>query len=483
MRLLRNIFHEYVVYKENLGDVLNQDNLLAMIIYKNIYPNDFSNLSNRQGALYNFLKNKITYTKKLVDEIQKEVVLLKKLVDDVENHHQLSLKELKAVYVNAIRNECEGIKLLNLSGKEVDIENLTKEENFNLLIGNEKVTYRAVQHNHGSNYYLNGTKYDFSFVGIEKTLSPDFSYEERADLLRQKKTSKIEELKIKIEDFREKRSETESLEIKQIFEEIDINPYLTDLFKGSLKKYISLVRNLLLNGYINENYDDYISLFHGVSIPKSDFVFVRNVKSNLESPFDYELHKVENLQKKISALGNYSKDAILNLQLIDYMLDNRFIFKKELKKIMQLLSGKSTRSVSFIDKYFASKSKNTQVFFNLLAKEWSGFWTFLENESKYPTDKINSYLKSIVLYADLTDIQNNNIKSNLKNYISKKANFISIFSEDENIKKVELVIASFNIKFTQLLKPTDSFKGLYDYVIKYNYYEINHKNINTILED
>src|SRR6056297_654386 len=343
MRLLRNIFHEYVVYKENLGDVLNQDNLLAMIIYKNIYPNDFSKLSNRQGALYKFFKNKRTYTQKLIDEIQNEIIFLKELIDDVENHHELSLKELKAVYVNAIRNECEGIKLLNLSGKEVDIENLTMDENFNLLIGNKKVSYRALQHNHGTNYYLNSTKYDFSFVTIEKTLSPKFSYYERADLLRQKKTSKIEELKIKIEDYREKRSETESLEIKQIFEEIDLNPYLTDLFKGPLKKYISLVRNLLLNGYINENYDDYISLFHGVNIPKSDFVFVRNVKSNLLSPFDYELHKVENLQKKIAAIGNYGKEAILNLQLFDYLLDNKFTYKKELKKIMQLLSGKSTR--------------------------------------------------------------------------------------------------------------------------------------------
>ena len=57
MRLLYNIMNEFYVYSNKLGkDFQNQ--LLAMIVYKNIFPHDFTKLSQNEGDLYSTINKK-----------------------------------------------------------------------------------------------------------------------------------------------------------------------------------------------------------------------------------------------------------------------------------------------------------------------------------------------------------------------------------------------------------------------------------------
>lgn len=59
MRVLKNIFNEFVIYQQKLSAIdLDANKLLAMIIYKNIYPVDFSKLQYNKGLVYElFQKN------------------------------------------------------------------------------------------------------------------------------------------------------------------------------------------------------------------------------------------------------------------------------------------------------------------------------------------------------------------------------------------------------------------------------------------
>lgn len=63
MRLLYNIINEFTIYKQLLSDELVQDKLLAMIVYKNIFPSDFVELSNYKGILYKTINKKQEYMK------------------------------------------------------------------------------------------------------------------------------------------------------------------------------------------------------------------------------------------------------------------------------------------------------------------------------------------------------------------------------------------------------------------------------------
>lgn len=61
MRVLKNIFNEFVIYQQKLSAIdLDPNKMLAMIIYKNIYPVDFSKLHITKGwYMKSFKKNNL----------------------------------------------------------------------------------------------------------------------------------------------------------------------------------------------------------------------------------------------------------------------------------------------------------------------------------------------------------------------------------------------------------------------------------------
>lgn len=68
MRLVSNIVNEYIVYSGRLKDSgLNTlpERQLAIIIYKNLYPDDFDLLQRGQGYVFNLMNNK----KLLIDQM------------------------------------------------------------------------------------------------------------------------------------------------------------------------------------------------------------------------------------------------------------------------------------------------------------------------------------------------------------------------------------------------------------------------------
>lgn len=60
MRLLNNIYNEYMVYKNRINITLEKteekERLLAIVMYKNLFPQDFAKLEKREGYLYNEIK-------------------------------------------------------------------------------------------------------------------------------------------------------------------------------------------------------------------------------------------------------------------------------------------------------------------------------------------------------------------------------------------------------------------------------------------
>ena len=61
MRLLHNIVNEFYLYHQKLNKGLNQDRLLAIVIYKNMFPKDFTLLSKDEGDIYQAINNKQQY--------------------------------------------------------------------------------------------------------------------------------------------------------------------------------------------------------------------------------------------------------------------------------------------------------------------------------------------------------------------------------------------------------------------------------------
>ncbi|WP_225370227.1 YobI family P-loop NTPase [Methanobrevibacter arboriphilus] len=133
MRLLYNIINEFTIYKQLLSDELVQDKLLAMIVYKNIFPSDFVELSNYKGILYKTINKKQEYMKQKREKIDDEILKHKDEIKNLDTLKIKDIKELRAVYILQYANRLKGIKSFHINDTDYDINGVLEDDIFFLF--------------------------------------------------------------------------------------------------------------------------------------------------------------------------------------------------------------------------------------------------------------------------------------------------------------------------------------------------------------
>lgn len=476
MRLLTNIIQEYLVYKESLKHELTQDNLLAIIIYKNIYPRDFSKLHKNEGDLYDFITNKAIYVKDAITKLDEEITLNSTLISNIEKEKLDNLKELKEVYLYRLLSQLRNPFQVFVKGEAITVDKLMEEDNFSALLQERDISYNSLDFDTSYRMYrARKTNLGKSFSAIEKEVNNRFSYIERVERINSLNDNKLEELKEQNESLEERKEEIGKWSIKQIFQNEEVSNYLGS-FEDSL-----LMKSLLVNGYINENYLDYISLFHEVSITKGDYIFIRKVKSGSSLDFDYKIEKIENVIKKIDET-HFEKVAILNHQIVEFILINKNRYKTRYKSLGKLLNSEHKKVIDFIDSYKRNEETNNNVLFKELPNVWKGIWSFIIAENnKFSEKKTNEYFQLIVANATINQLEKlNNLKS-LKHHFSKLSNLGSLIEDKNLTDKLKSIASSFQTKFDNISELLDKNEVLYEYVVSNDNYNINNTNLLAIV--
>ncbi|MCZ8330702.1 MAG: hypothetical protein O9282_05260 [Flavobacterium sp.] len=466
MRLLINIFHEFVIYRNVLKpDVLkgNESELFAMITYKNIDPEDFNKLNNKEGKLYKLINDKKKYTQALLTQINTKIVDRENEIENINNENISDIEELKSIYLKTIIKKLPSTYLIS-------------NENINDDIFNKLGDKKVVKCKEYDNYYrqLYDREYPIVFSEIENEVNPDFNYNERVELIKSKDKNKKNLLQKEIEKLRSEKSEIENWDLKQIFKEVDINQYLNDFTNNGL------LRNLILEGYINENYNDYISLFHEVSLTKEDKKFERNVKSGFYEGFEYKLTHIENLVDNHIDLKYFKRDTILNFDLLNYLGNNYNKYSEKYDAIISVLSNEKEKSVEFIDKYISIDERPLKIFIEKLVKHWKGFWDYIYIKSNFTPEKEDKYLSLIIQFGLIDDILSSQNNNTLSTAITQKSHFLSLVKSTEELNyysKITKLIEKLNIKFEELENPNNETKELFNFVFNNSYYQINKGNI------
>ncbi len=470
MRLLTNIFHEFVIYRKTLKSefIKKDDELFAMITYKNIDPKDFTKLNRKEGKLYKLINNKRSYIKKFISILDKNIDAKNIEIKNIDNENISDIKELRRSYVNQILTKFSNSAIyLN----EINIAGLIEDIRFNNLIKNEEISYRYFRQNY---YDTQNDILNFNFSEIENEVNSDFTYQERVKLIESKHNNKNSLLQREVEKLKFEKIEIENWDLKQIFNNIDINEYLNDFSNNGL------LRNFILNGYINENYNDYISLFHEVSITKEDFTFERNVKAGYSTEFNYKLSdKIENLVERID-LKYFKRETILNFNLLDYLGNNYNKYSDEFDSVIRLLSSEKEKATQFIDEYIKNEDRPLGIFIEKLVENWRGFWDYIYSKSNYTEDRENRYLELIIRFSNVETILNNQNNNTLRIAIEEKAYFLSIIKNTDELDyfgKISELLTKLNVEFARLDNPNEGTKKLFDYVYNYNLYKINRDNV------
>ncbi|MEE1259390.1 MAG: P-loop NTPase fold protein [Paludibacteraceae bacterium] len=445
MRLLKNIVNEYAQYKEKLDAKLNQDNLFAMIVYKNYYPKDFADLHKGEGIIYKCLHMKDFLQRERNQELDREIEEIKKKIKCAEETHVLQEKELRLVYVEAYRQYLRNtIYFFNINSFKVggttykDEEIAGNESIFNTFIERAIVTFDYFD-TRGGLFSLNNKNINVEFSQIEKMVNKEFSYVERLDSIR------------KGEDkYREKISELELLRnnhymtpIKLLLEGIDMQKH--ELFREV--KVPKMLESFLKEGLINEDYFDYISFFFGNSISRSDHDFVLELKLDHSMPYNYPIEKVDQCVKNIP-LNYYDKECVLNIQIVDYICQNI----KEKDNLLKLLS--ISKIIVNKEKWdflldFYRKVENPKLLFEHVAEiyEDDKLWMMIEGQKE--DDLYEAWLR-YVEFDHSTPQSKAWIKNNYS-FISRRVDKIGFDTIKRIIEKDGVVFLSIDSTSIELL--------------------------------
>lgn len=377
-----------------------------------------------------------------------------------------NIQELRAIYIEALIEIIPKSVSISIDDTECTFKKLKEDSNFKKLLNQTSLRYYYYHPSYGDNRIdTNTTK----FSDIENLVDKDYSYLEREQQIVDWENEKTEILKKQIEELNKEKTKIRSLPLKEVLQRND-NANLLDSEKQN-----RLINILLRNGYIDEDYYDYISHFYEGSLTREDKDFLINVKSQVSSDFNYKLNKVENLVKKIKD-DYFEKEFVLNYNLLDFLLTNSK-YKSKLKSTFNILKNQSDNSKAFIDGYI-EEGKNISKFVKLLCEDWKEIWNYIEFESNFSLEKKEAYLKLILEYADISTIKTIGSNSKLIEFISHKKDFLTVISNQDKIRKI---IKELNPKFHFIDNPEQTL-DLFIFLYEGNFYDINYNMIELILK-
>lgn len=454
MRLLKNIYNEFIIYKDKLqSEKLQNNQLFSILVYKNLCSDDFANLSVKDGFLYKVLNSKKELTINKSQLLDVEIKGIKEQLKEIDDENIIEIQELKNLYIHYTLKH---VKVTNnrilVDNKHIDIGSLTFEQ---------------LQNSSHIRSEMNATAISFSTIKDEISKK---TYSEREKIISNKNNGYIEELKRVLARKEKEKQSLQTLPLSKLAAE-NINSLPLDGFKQK-----ELLIFLITNGYIDETYSHYISNFYPESITKDDRDFILAVRGrNNNFGYDFKLDRVYGVVKKLHDY-EFKQKEILNYPLLAYLLDYQTIYKnKYINFIDQIIDNKD---IKFLDGFLEYTNKNIEKLFKDLSMKVPWLWYEVES-SNFVKEKKDKYLNLICKHFGVDTIEKMNAKEKLSNYISNEANFIDL-CEDVNNVKIEELIKTLNIKFEKL-DNLEKNRDFFEYIYNYNHYKITYYFIENIL--
>ncbi|WP_321297198.1 hypothetical protein [Marinifilum fragile] len=475
MRVLKNIYNEFILYKNKLATVdLNQEKLFSFIIYKNLYPDDFAELHQDKGIIYEVFENKPNLQNKLYLNIDDKLDKLYCNLENIQNDNITNIKELRNLYIGHLLQILSAVEVygIQLNDEKVSINEISTDSNFNSFQKLKNITYWH------SNYGT--TSYDLAFTTLEKKVDPKNTYKEREQIIKNKEKFKEGQIQKEIDALLVRKKNLISLTFENLIKKVTNE----DAFHEKIRNEKVLVF-LIRNGYIDETYSDFISFFYEGKLSKEDKNFLRSIKDLSPLEFTHKISNLEELTVRIYA-HEYREKACLNFDLLNHILNNKEIFHVELEYFISQLTNESTESINFIEEYTSiENNKNIPQFIEILTHSWQDIWKFIiQNSSNYFNDK-NKYLKLILKHSTKRDILHIDTYSDdgINNYLSRLENYSAfLLNEEDNSNWIHDVLESLFVKFKMIEKRRLA-PNLFDFIYEKNLYEINFENIKTILSE
>lgn len=364
LRLIQNIFNEYVIYAAKLHNdqygSLDKNKLLATLIYKNVYPQDFEKLHHGDGTFAEILHSKELLIEKTESQCKDEILKLEKELEVAEQQTPADLNELKKIYAMTL------IEMLPKNTQSVSpdnrawimLQNLVSHNLFEEIIESKNLKYKIP----------NSADRQFDSFTLQNKVSSQKSYSERKTEIErksidnEKKTlSQIRDLKTKIEALRMTKFNellrSNFKEVKALFDQFDHNK--------------ELARFLILEGYLDDTYYQYTSLFHEGRLSPNDNHFLIQIRAYTTPEPSTQ---IDNPKEVIEAMReeDFQQSYVLNVKIVDTLLSNRDLYIDQIEKLFAFISSKFDLCEEFFKIYY-SRGQNVAGLLSELVDLWGAF--------------------------------------------------------------------------------------------------------------
>ncbi len=364
LRLIQNIFNEYAVYVANLETDseanLDVNKLLAVLIYKNVFPSDFENLHREKGKLAQILRGHDRYIAASESRYTAEIAHLEKLVDEGEKQLPNDLAELRRIYAMAI------VEILpeNYTRVGVDrsaaiqLKNLAGDERLEAILGSRQLFAATMQ----------GHLHHLDIADLQAKIDPHRTFQQRKEEV-EKKSTAFKDSSLK--RTRELRSKLGTLRMRKFNEVLREHADETDVLFDGFGDGADLARFLVLEGYLDDTYYQYTSLFHSGRLSPSDNKFLIRIRSF--RPPDPEF-QIDNPKEVIAAMRDedFSRNYVLNVAIVDSLLSEPSLYGTHTTRLLKFIASDFTGSETFLSSYYV-RGVAVAALLSGLAWTWTGF--------------------------------------------------------------------------------------------------------------
>lgn len=466
-RLVYNIINEFKVYSSLKSKEANfvAKKMLAIVAYKNIFPQDFDALLNHKGSLHKALHSKDDLIKQKKEEIQARIDDYEARIKRANEIGPISLRALRLQYIHQLRETIGNSNFLyfGTSKGSYTIESLLSDENFPLVQKSALTTY--YYHRNGS-YSQEQSSLQYKFADIEKAVDPNQTYVDKERAI--KEHGIISKL-ILMRQAEER--ELELLEHKSLQELLSTGAKVSskddehkDINKDPIEGYIT---TMLSNGYIDESYEEYLSVFQEGRWTRNDYGQYMKIINGDEVDAEY------GYQNKAFVLGRlddryFKTDRVYNYSLMDELFETQLYPQRE-KDILQTFDEDTH---AYWITYLTRASYSEKAFVEI-CRLWPDIWQDLTGYAN--GEEQNILLKRILHHADI-----DSVGPILGDDIHRVERIDSLFLSDIPEKRLLAIALKNDLKFEFLSDETP--ETVLEYLYENNLYAINPEMLRLVAQ-
>lgn len=440
MRLLKNIYNEFMIYYNRLNIIEPDYNkMLAIIAYKNLFPSDFADLQLNKGFVYTLFNSKNDFIENEIKSLQNFISQRQNHIDKLKSEHFDTIEELNVVFAHKYLNN------YNWEHKQGD--------ELNDFVTN----------------YLNEDR-------IKEYLS-------RKQGIDYKKDEKIFELQQEIYNMEQELNKIHNKQLFQIISRENIDSIFKITTKNEIgeitnfneiksSEYFDLLKFLVRYGYIDETYADYMSYFYENSLSRIDKIFLRSITDKKAKEYTYQLKNPQLVVSRLR-LVDFDQEEILNFDLLTYLLHSSSNPEYIERFIDQL---KNTKNFKFIGAYF-DIAPELPSYIKYLNMRWPELFLTALRENCLSEQQIRRYSICSIYYSDDEIIESVNKDDCLCEYISNSRDYLTIDNPD--IDRLIHCFTLLGVCFSGF-DYDELDKNLFRAVYEKSLYEINDENLQLI---